>query len=262
MELLNNKTDSNQIKKRKNNKLDDFLLLSPIKKEIKLNVAESNEKESKTTESIITTELIASEPKRLQRDFFTKEVVELSKELLGKVIVRKTDEGEIRLKIVETEAYKAPDDKACHAYNNKKTEKTKYFWQIGGCLYVFMIYGHNCVNITAATEKDPEAVLIRALEPVYNIKAIKKMRNCQNEINLANGPGKSGDALNITLKHNGVDLCESKEIYLIEDEAQPKFEIGVSKRININYAEEWIDQPWRFFIKGNKYVSKPSTKKK
>lgn len=268
--LMKSSTPTKSTKKRKNDTLDDFVKLSPIQKERKLisskSIEDENNKQTtqknQLTESKITSEIITSEPKRLAREFYTKEVVELSRDLLGKIIVRQTDEGEIRLRIVETEAYKAPEDKACHAYNNKKTDRTKYFWQIGGSLYVYMIYGHNCLNITAATEKEPEAVLIRALEPVSNIKAIKKIRNCQKEVNLANGPGKCGDALNITLKHNGVDLCESKEIYLIEDENKSKFDIEITKRINIDYAEEWTDKPWRFFIKGNKYVSKPSTKKK
>lgn len=79
--------------------------------------------------------------------------------------------------IVETEAYKAPEDKACHAYNNKKTDRTKYFWQDGGCIYMFSIYGHNyCMNITAATKNDPEAVLIRAVEPIEGIELVRTMR--------------------------------------------------------------------------------------
>ena len=198
--------------------------------------------------------------KRLERNFFTQEVVELSKALLGKIIVRNIKEGQMRFKIVETEAYKGPLDKACHAYDNKRTERTKYFWRIGGCLYIFMIYGKNCFNITAGTADDPEAVLIRALEPCGNLRVIKSIRKCKNPKDIANGPGKCGDALCLDRSYNGYDLCQGEEMYIVDN--KEKFEICISKRINIDYAGEWKDKLWRFYIKNNSFVSKPANRKK
>ena len=131
----------------------------------KENVENVQEKESSSN-------IEKGKPKRLSRSFFTVDVVTLAKKLLGKHFVRITPKGETRFTIVETEAYKAPEDKACHAYNNKKTDRTKY----GGCLYIFMIYGHCCLNITAATKEEPEAVLIRAVEPVYGIDIVRDVR--------------------------------------------------------------------------------------
>mmetsp|Transcript_44477 Transcript_44477/g.68089 ORF Transcript_44477/g.68089 Transcript_44477/m.68089 type:complete len:129 (-) Transcript_44477:187-573(-) len=121
------------------------------------------------------------------------ECVELSKSLLGKIIVRETEKGTIKCMIVETEAYCAPEDKACHAYNNKKTERTKYFWNDGGHLYVYSIYGSNCcMNITASDKNKPEATLIRAVEPIEGIELIKENRkiNSKKIKDLTNGPGK------------------------------------------------------------------------
>lgn len=200
---------------------------------------------------------------RIQRDFFMTDVVDLAQKLIGKKIVRKINDKYIICRIVETEAYKAPEDKACHAYNNKKTEKTKYFWQIGGKLYVYSIYGNNmCLNIVASDEKKPEAVLIRAIEPLRGIEMIKELRkfgekkeSSSNLKNLCNGPGKTGASLNIDKSFNGVDLTTSDKIFLLYDESF-KFEIGISKRINIDYAEEWIHKEWRFFVKDNAFVSK------
>jgi DNA-3-methyladenine glycosylase len=206
--------------------------------------------------------------RRLQREFFKIDSVELAQKLLGKIIVRKIDGEIIKSRIVETEAYKAPEDKASHAYNNRKTERTKYFWNEGGCLYVYLIYGINiCFNIVSNTSDKPEAVLIRAVEPIDGLDKIKKLRKDESGsdklaklVNLTNGPGKAGQALNISLAMNSLDLCESEEMFLIEDENDKKFVIERSTRINIDYAEEYKFKPWRFYIKENPYVSKVKIK--
>lgn len=111
----------------------------------------------------------------LPRDFYMCDVVELAEKLIGTYLIRYLDNGDvIKSMIVETEAYKAPLDKACHAYNNKKTDKTKWFWQEGGHLYMYSIYGNNnCMNIVSATAEEPEAVLIRAIEPIEGIAIMK-----------------------------------------------------------------------------------------
>lgn len=196
---------------------------------------------------------------KLDKEYFSKEVVELAKDLLGKIIVRKLKNGDtIKVMIVETEAYKAPEDKACHAYNNKKTDRTKYFWMDGGHLYIFSIYGSNCcMNITASDKTKPEAVLLRAVEPIEGIEIIKQHRKTSSKKTkeLSNGPGKLTKAIVIDKSFNGYDLTQKDaEIYL-EDNEGYDFKIMQGKRINIDYAEEWIDKPWRFYIKDNEFVT-------
>lgn len=200
---------------------------------------------------------------RISKEFFMTDSVTLAERLLGKILVKKIDGVECKVRIVETEAYKAPEDKACHAYNNRKTERTKYLWQRGGHLYVYMIHNVNCMNITSATENDPQGVLIRAVEPIEGVEKIREMRSKTSkgkvkEINLrdlTNGPGKVGGALSVDRNHNGIDLCSHEHMFLIED-ANYKCEIERSVRINIDYAGEWKYKPWRFYIKGNQYVSR------
>ncbi|KAM3147379.1 hypothetical protein pb186bvf_000630 [Paramecium bursaria] len=194
---------------------------------------------------------------RLPREFYTVGVVELAQQLCGKIIVRNLPQGQVKALIVECEAYKAPEDKACHAYNNKKTERTQYFWQDGGHLYIYSIYGNNyCLNVTAKTKNDPEAVLIRGVQIIEGIAIVKELRKMKsNKLqDLSNGPGKVGACLQLDKSHNAIDLVNSQDIYIIDNSVQ--YEIEASKRINIDYAEEWTDMLWRFTIKGNSYVSK------
>jgi DNA-3-methyladenine glycosylase len=193
-------------------------------------------------------------------------VVELAKSLLGKVMIRKINNDVIKAVIVETEAYKAPLDKACHAFNStfdlnldKKTDKTKYFWLDGGHLYIYTIYmpTNICLNVVAGLEGEPEAVLIRAVQPITGIDAVRSMRDIKsNKVeDLTNGPGKVGQALGIDKeKMNGIDLTDGD--FTIVDAGIDGFNMDVSRRVNIDYAEEWIDKPWRFFVKGNTFVSK------
>ena len=207
---------------------------------------------------LITKTLPEAEEKPLSADFYKTDVVTLAKDLLGKIIVRKLPDGsKIKVMIVETEAYKAPEDKACHAYNNKKTDRTKYFWTDGGHLYIFSIYGpNNCMNIVAADKNQPEAVLLRAVEPIEGLDIIKANRkvNCKKIRDLTNGPAKLTKAIQIDKSFNGFDMTKpDAEVFLVD--GGYKFETMVSKRINIDYAEEWIEKPWRFYIKGNDFVT-------
>jgi DNA-3-methyladenine glycosylase len=194
--------------------------------------------------------------KRLSRDFFLKDAVALAKELLGKIIVRKIDTGIIKCRIVETEAYMAPYDKGSHAYLGKKTKRTVHFWNSGGHLYVPLTYGiHHCLNIIANTADKPEGVLIRAVEPLEGVDIIQKFRNTKKQVDLTNGPGKVTSALKITGDYCSLDLCASDDVFL-EDDGFNEFTTERSVRVNIDYAEEYIYKPWRFFIKDNSYVSK------
>jgi DNA-3-methyladenine glycosylase len=211
---------------------------------------------------------------RIQREFFLINAVDLAEKLLGKIIVRKIGDNKIiRGRIVETEAYMGGEDKASHAYKNRKTDRTKAFWNPGGHLYVYLIYGINhCMNIVANDENTPQGALIRAIEPIEGIEIIKKNRgiNIDNDnngkkkshqTNLTNGPGKVAAALKIDRSYNSVDLCSSEEILLMEDsDPDYKFEIKTSSRVNIDYAGDYKHKQWRFFIEENIYVSKVKLK--
>lgn len=196
--------------------------------------------------------------KKLSIDFYKQDAVVLAKELLGKILVRKLEGEEIYCKIVETEAYVGPEDKGCHAYGNKKTNRTKTMFLEGGHAYVYMIYGmYNCLNIVATEKDKPEAVLIRAVQPLNGVDIIKKYRDIKSKKikDLTNGPGKLCKALNITRELDGYDMINADELYVIDDDNK-KYEIVKSKRINIDYAEEYVHKLWRFYIKDNEFVSK------
>ncbi len=189
--------------------------------------------------------------------------MDVAKDLLGKILVHKIGETIISGKIVETEAYVGAVDKAAHTYNNRRTPRTEVMFGDGGYVYVYLIYGmYHCMNVVTGVEGDGEAVLLRALEPIEGIEqmAINRFNKNLNELKkrelklLTNGPGKLCSALGITKEDYGEDLTGNK-IYIYDNEIE-KFHVVSSNRINIGYAEEAQDFPWRFYIEGNPYVSK------
>jgi DNA-3-methyladenine glycosylase len=198
---------------------------------------------------------------KLNREFYLNDTETVAKNLLGKYLVREYDNKKIVCKIVETEAYKTQGDKAAHANNNKLTERTKIIFEEGGHAYIYLIYGmYYCFNVVGGPKGGGGAVLVRAVEPIEGIEDI--MINRFKEINnkkmkdLTNGPGKLCIAMNINKSLYGEDLCTSNCIYILEGEDLEEKDIVHSKRINIDYAEEAKDFLWRYYIGGNKYVSK------
>ena len=194
----------------------------------------------------------------LNYDFYQKDAVSAAKALLGKIIVREIDDEKIIVKIVDVEAYMGAEDKASHAYNNKKTKRTKTMFEKGGLAYIYLIYGiYHCFNIVTAAKNDPQAVLIRGVEPVNSLELIKENRDIKssNIEDLTNGPGKLSEALEIDKSLNGCDLVKSNKLYLLDSEDN-NFEIVAAPRVNIDYAEEYKDKKWRFYIRGNKFISK------
>jgi len=200
---------------------------------------------------------------KLSRSFYEQDCITVAKKLLGKYLVHNLDGEELAGKIVEVEAYKGPEDKAAHSYNNRRTPRTEVMYGPAGFAYIFRIYGmYNCMNVVTAGINEPQVVLIRALEPVSGLDGIsfrrygKKFGELKKSqiTGLTNGPGKLCLALGINMSNYGDDLCGDR-LYIAEDKENDKFDIVSSKRINIDYAEEAIDYPWRFYIKGNPYVS-------
>jgi len=205
--------------------------------------------------------------KRLPRSFYTQPTLKVAKELLGKYLVREIGKQKLIGKIVETEAYIGPEDKASHAFGGKKTKRNQAEWLIGGHIYIYLVYGmYWQLNISTSRREQPECVLIRALEPVSETREVKnqksKVKNTIqnlkfNELkNLANGPGKLCRWLKLDKSFYGEDLTKSKRIWLEDGEKVGPTQIIASKRIGIDYAQEWAEKPWRFFLKNNPFVSK------
>lgn len=200
---------------------------------------------------------------KLTKDFYEGDTIEVAKSLLGKILVHRVNGIELMGRIVEVEAYVGAIDKACHCYNNKRTKRTEVMFGHPGYAYIYLIYGmYYCMNIVTEREGEGAAVLIRALEPIGEIEEMAANRykkqykdlNKRQIKNLTNGPGKLCSALNITGDNYGDDLTGNK-LYVVDD-GYKILSIGISSRINIDYADEAKDFKWRFFIEGNPYVSK------
>ncbi|WP_032120603.1 DNA-3-methyladenine glycosylase [Clostridium amazonitimonense] len=204
--------------------------------------------------------------KKLDREFYKRDTLIVAQELLGKILVKKINNQFIMGRIVEVEAYKGLIDKAAHSYGGKVTNRNRIMYGDGGYAYVFLIYGmYYCMNIVTSTIGNPEAVLIRGIEPLDGVNIMSELRfnksfndlSKKEKRNLSNGPGKLCLAFNITKEENGMDMC-GDDLYVLDNTMDPmnNINIATSKRINIDYAEEAKDFYWRFFIKDNMYVSK------
>lgn len=195
---------------------------------------------------------------KLSRNFFTPPTLYVAKNILGKILVRIYKGTRLSGKIVETESYIGPADRASHAYLGKKTKRNQAEFLIGGHIYIYLIYGmYWQLNISTEKEGKPTCILIRALEPVAGINEMKKLRKVENPKNLTNGPGKLCQALALNKNFYGVDLCNSNKIWTEEGEEIKEEKIIEKPRVGIDYAGPyWSKVPWRFYIKDNDFVSK------
>ncbi|MBQ9250529.1 MAG: DNA-3-methyladenine glycosylase [Oscillospiraceae bacterium] len=192
----------------------------------------------------------------LPRAFYLRSALQAAPELLGKLLCHETTEGLTAGRIVEVEAYVGPEDDGAHSYGGRRTERTAIQYGEGGYAYVFGIYGmHWCFNAITAAPGKPEVVLVRALEPVLGLELMEKRRKTGDPRQLCSGPGKLCQALGITKAQYGLDLCGG-ELYIAEGESIPATRIAVSPRVNIDYATQYKDRLWRFYIADNVYVSK------
>ena len=198
---------------------------------------------------------------RLSRDFFDRDTLTVSRELLGKYLCRRLESGELlALRLTETEAYIGRCDKACHAYGGRRTARTEPLFLPPGHAYIYLIYGmYHCLNLVTEPEGEPAAVLLRAGEAVLGRDSIRRFRfgdapwNAYRRKNFLNGPGKLCEGLSLTRSQNGMDLI-GDILFLCDDPAdlglpppEPAHEtIRTSPRIGIDYAEEAKDFPWRF----------------
>ena len=192
---------------------------------------------------------------KLSRLFYQQSTLDVARQLLGKYLVRKHQDGTTVGRIVETEAYVGPEDRACHA-SRGRTARTRIMFGPAGYAYVYLVYGfHNMLNIVTEAVDFPAAVLIRAVEPVQGVELMRARRQTEQQQNLASGPGKLCQAFAIDRKLNGDDLC-GKVLYL-EHRGEPVSQVVTTPRIGVDYAGPWKDKPWRFLIKDNEFVSKP-----
>lgn len=208
--------------------------------------------------TILKEVVIKSNMNKLPLSFYDRDdVVQIARELLGKIIV--TDfNGEITFaKIVETEAYIGITDKASHSYGHRRTARNEHMYSGPGTAYVYVCYGmYHLFNIVTNKKDIPDAVLIRAVEPVKGIDIMaKRTGKIITDKTLTRGPGNVGKALGIYKHHSGLFLLD-KEIYLLDDgKIIADDQIGVSKRIGVESAGEDALLPFRFYVKSNQYLS-------
>jgi len=195
----------------------------------------------------------------LQRAFYQQDIIAVSKSLLGKVLVHESAEGTTVGRIVETEAYMGPEDKAAHSFGGRRTDRNEVMFGQKGHAYVYLIYGmYNCINVTAGVvQGKPEAVLIRALEPVAGVDVMAKRRGAAlgKVAGLTNGPGRLCMAMGISRLQNKLDLTVPP-LYIQDAAPIAQEDIVEAPRIGVDYAGEWKNKPWRFYVKGNRHVSK------
>ncbi|MBE8951916.1 MAG: DNA-3-methyladenine glycosylase [Quinella sp. 1Q7] len=190
---------------------------------------------------------------KLPREFYLRDGLTVARELIGKKLVTNLSDGLTSGVIVETEAYMGAIDAAAHSYRGL-TERTRIFFGDGGFVYVYLIYGRNlCTNVVANVAGVPEAVLIRALEPVDGVELMKLRRGKNNLRDLCSGPGKLSQALGVTKNFYGADLC-GDEIF-IEPAENFQATVTATRRINVDYAGAAAEYPWRFIAAGNKFLS-------
>lgn len=191
---------------------------------------------------------------KLEPSFYLgNNVVKAAKDLLGKVLYtrigRKTTGG----MIVETEAY-SHKERGCHAYQYKRTSRNEVMFGEGGHAYVYLCYGiHELFNVVTNEAEEPEAVLIRALEPVEGMRWMQQRMNAATEKRITSGPGKLTKALGIDRRMNGKALW-SDQLWI--EDSGIRVSIVASPRIGIDYAGQDALLPWRFTIKGNAWASK------
>ncbi len=194
-------------------------------------------------------EQLLSSSRLLGRDFYERPAIEVARDCLGKILIH----GKTAGRIVETEAYLGVDDRAAHAWRGL-TDRTRVLFGPPGHAYVYFIYGmYECLNFVAEPEGQAGCVLIRALEPVAGVAAMRRRRPGAKRVEeLASGPGKLTLAMGITRKHNGADLT-SGDLHVRAPHKGPRIEIDVTPRVGIRHCADW---PLRFLIRGNRFVSR------
>lgn len=189
--------------------------------------------------------------------FFRQDTIKVAVQLLGQTLVRVIKDGSVlKGRIVETEAYLGLKDSSCHSFGGRKTNRTQTMYLPGGHAYVYFTYGmHYCFNVVTGNTTQPEAVLIRALEPLEGVQEMMINRRLdKNHFNLTNGPAKLCQALKIDKNLNGESLI-GDSIYIEKGRTMSSWEFEVDQRIGLSPYSDSYYWPLRFYIKNNPYVS-------
>ena len=201
---------------------------------------------------------------RLEAKDYMGSTVDIARALVGCYLVRRVNGELLVCRITETEAYVGAIDKACHAYGYRKTKRNATMFGPAGRAYLYLIYGmYTCLNFVTNGEGEPDAVLLRGLEVVHGREAMSRLRygkswedlSAYQRKNFLNGPGKCCKGLSLTTSHTGMDLT-GEDLFLLQDPSDiglppvPREQrpLKTGKRIGIDYAEEAIDFPWRFYL--------------
>ena len=193
----------------------------------------------------------------LSRDFYLQPTLRVARALLGKVLVHETPAGCAAGRIVEVEAYRGPADRAAHSFGGRRSTRNEVMWGPPGRAYVYFIYGmHYCINVVTRPAGSPEAVLLRALEPVGGEARMRRRRALPDAPawRLCRGPGALCRALGIERGANGVDLVRGR-LRLLDAPMVAGHDVARTPRIGIDYAGDWVSRPWRFVVRGSAAVS-------
>jgi len=194
--------------------------------------------------------------KPLPKSFYNQPTLQLAQSLLGKLLLKETDDGVTGGFIVETESYIGPDDRAAHSFNNKRTKRTEIMFGEAGRTYTYTMHTHCLFNVVSGSIGQPEAVLIRAVEPYTGQELMEKRRpKAKSKRQWTNGPGKLTKALGITMDDYGHGL-DQRPLWIADGKMVASSQIVSGPRIGIDNAGEAKHYPWRFWIAGNAFVSR------
>jgi DNA-3-methyladenine glycosylase len=199
--------------------------------------------------------VVAREP--LRRAFYLRPTEEVARDLLGRLLVKRERGHRLAIRIVEVEAYLGIDDAACHTFGGRRTPRVEPMWGAGGHAYVYFTYGmHHCVNVVTREAGVPEAVLVRAGEPVEgaDVMASRRPRTTPRE-RLTSGPACLAAALGLDRHHSGLDLVTGERLWIEPGTPVPEAEIERSGRVGVGYAGDASAWPLRFFVRGSRAVS-------
>jgi DNA-3-methyladenine glycosylase len=201
----------------------------------------------------------SSDERPLGRSFYLGPTLRVARALLGKVLAHETPEGRVAGRIVEVEAYRGPRDRAAHSAGGRRTARNETMYGDPGHAYVYFVYGmHHCVNVVTRPAGIPEAVLIRALEPLDGIALMRVRRGIPDgpDWRLCRGPGTLCQALGLTRAHDGLDLVAGP-LRVLDAPALPAAAVARTSRIGVAYAGADAFRPWRFLVRGSAAVSGP-----
>jgi DNA-3-methyladenine glycosylase len=201
----------------------------------------------------------AARRRKLPRAFYTRaDVLAVARDLLGQLLVVRAEDGtRVSGIIVETEAYRGPEDRASHAHGGRRTGRTETMYLVGGTAYVYFVYGmHHQFNVVTGVAEVPHAILIRALEPAEGTRLMRRRRPGQSAANLTSGPGKLCAALGIDRGLDRADLLGHRVWIERGDRRIAPSAVARGPRIGIEYAGDWAKMPWRFWLRDNPFVSR------